>query len=284
MSSPDNFAVQLRAAEQQLQQVPAIAQRHANKIKWIGGAVACVVAAPFVLAGIGGLIGGAVFVAVAYALTEFAPVAAKRIGNAKAEAMERELNRHIAAIKAEAQKNPVPTLWNKWNNDGQVLIRRREVIVKLEGQRRTFKTKLDGLKQRFGPDVAQLARFEERVVRMGEVINARQEMLAVQQELHAKKKTAIELGEGIWELTLTSKEFDQSDPRSPQDIFEAEFKEKTAFDAIELEWNTVGARFDQMAEEELAAFRPSKTLGYDPGSVLEVTAVNVPQPVAVERK
>ncbi len=277
----ENLPAQLSAAERRLQELPVLAQKHANKLKWVGGAIACVVIAPFVLMGIGGLIGGIAFVAIGYTASEFAPVFAKRVANAKAEAMEREINRHIMALKAEAQKNPVPTLWNKWNDDGQVLNRRRDSIVTLEGQRRTFKTKLDGMKQRFGPDVAQLARFEERVNRMGEVIVARKDQLNTMQELHAKKKTAIELAEGIWELTLASKEFDQADPRTPQQIFEAEFKEKTAFDAIELEWNTVGAKFDQMAEEELAAFRPSKTLGFNPSDTIDVVATTVQQPVIV---
>jgi hypothetical protein len=263
---------QITVLEQRIAGIPAWAERHQTRLKYGGLFVAAVVLAPVVWTGVVGLAGGLVFTALAIAGTQALPVVARRMANAKAEAMEREANRHLQALKAEAQKNPVETLWRGYAEDERILEQRSQALVELDGKARAFGGKLDGFRKKFGANVEQLARFEDRQKKMVQVVNMRRQKLDRLIALHADKKQAIELGAGIWEMILASREFDDADGRTAEQRFEAEFKEQTAFDAIESGWHQTGAEFDQMMREELAEFRPSKTLQFDPSDVVDVSA------------
>lgn len=87
--------------------------RKKKVILYGAGAVVLVVLGPAiltgVLAGFAAIVAGAVGVMV----VNFAPVFAKRVANAATEAKIAEANRHIAALKAEATRNPIETLENE---------------------------------------------------------------------------------------------------------------------------------------------------------------------------
>lgn len=271
MTTP--LETQIATVERRIAEIPQWAERHQTRLKYGGLFVVAVVLAPVVWTGVIGLVGGVVFTGLAIAATQALPWFAKRAANAKAEAMVREDNRHLQALKAEAQRNPIETLWTKFHQDEAINERRSQALIALDGKARAFGGKLDSFRKKFGANVEQLARLEERGRKMALVVEVRRKKLDEVMARHTEKKNTIELGAGIWEMILASREFDDADGRTAEERFEAEFKEQTAFDAIEAGWHQSGAEFDQMMREEMVEFRPSKTLQYDPSDVIEAEPV-----------
>jgi hypothetical protein len=165
---------QIALAEQRIAAIPAWAEKHQTRLKYGGLAVAAVVLAPVVWTGVVGLVGGIVFTGLAIAATQALPWVAKRASNAKAEALTREANRHLQALRAEAQRNPIETLWTGSHEDEALLEKRRAALVVLDGKARAFGGKLETFRKKFGSNIEQLPRLEERHKKMMQVIDVRQ--------------------------------------------------------------------------------------------------------------
>jgi hypothetical protein len=284
--SSRNIQAQIAEVEQRIERLPALAEKHATKLKWGVGIAACFILAPVVWTGIVGLTGALVFGAIAYGSAMAAPVLAKRLSHMKyealkvadnkhLEALQAEKVRHLSSVKAAAASSPVETLWLGWKDNEKVLKNRRDALVSLDGKTRTFGEKMEGFRKKFGENVPEVAKYADRHQRMAEVVEMRRRKLAQLTQAHADKKDIIERAEGLWELALASMEFDEASGTTVEEKFYANLREQTAFDSIESTWNKAGAEFDQMMSEELVEFRPSKTLGFNPSEAIDVKTLSV---------
>lgn len=239
--------VQIQAAEQRIKDLPAWAERHAGKLKWAAFAAVCVLIAPIVLAGIGGLIGGIVFTAIGFTAMQLAPVFAKRIANMKKEMMLAEANRHLEALKAEARKNPIETMQNVWLEQGRKLKTESDKIGKFATKVNKYGQQRDDLKRKFPGETAI---FDKVHSDMSLLLQKRREKWQDSKTKHELAAAEIEKCQAFWAMGLATADLRQS----AEDV-EVEFMQKirkeTAIDAVMDQLASSMADLDQLMMEEI---------------------------------
>jgi hypothetical protein len=259
--------VQIAAAEQRLAQVPAIAQKYGTAIKWGVGGAACIVAAPFVLAGIGGLIGGTILVAGMYVVTQAAPVFARRVQNTKQEMLMAEANLHLAALKAEARKNPIETLQNVYREKETALSATSDKIHKFATKVNNYGLNLKNFKRDFPEDAPM---FDQEYAAWQQLLaqrKAKWEEARLGLEKFAKEITRAN---AIWEMTQATAELRQA-AGDLEETFLQRIRKETALDAVQQSLAASMADLDQMMMVEIPiGARQQAALQNNPSLTMDV--------------
>jgi hypothetical protein len=278
MANNENLPALIAQAEEKVKQVPALAEKHGTKVKIAVAAVAGVVAAPFVLMGIGGLIGGTIIVAGAYAVMHLAPVYARRVQNAKQELLYAEANRHLQALKAESRKNPVETLQTTYLERESALKKNDGDISKFATKVNNYKMKVQGFKKQFPEDAPF---FEQTVADMEQLLAMRRaKWQKARDDLNAFAKV-IERADAMWQMGQATADLRQS-AGELDETFIQKIRKETALDAVQESLAASMADLDQMMMREIDLTPPSQrpTLSNNTSPTIEVNArVVAEQPV-----
>lgn len=243
----DNLPALIARAEDRVRQVPALAERHGTKVKVALAIGAGIIAAPFVLMGIGGLIGGTIIVGIAYTVMQLAPWYAKRVQNMKQELLLAEANRHLEALKAEARKSPIETMQNVWLEQGSKLKTESDKIQKFATKVNKYGQQVQELKRKFPGETAT---FDKVHADMSLLLQKRREKWQDSKRKHELAASEIEKCQAFWEMGLATADLRQS----AEDV-EAEFMQKirkeTAIDAVMEQLASSMADLDQLMMEEI---------------------------------
>jgi len=246
MSNTD-LQVKIKQVESQLAEIPGKTAKWANKMKWIAGLGVCILISPFVLMGIGGLVGGMTFIIIAYAASQFVPYFVSKISNKKKEMMLAEANRHLAALKAEARKNPVETMQNVYREQALVLKDRADKIQKFATKVNKYGMQLKDLKAKFPGDASS---FDQVHADMTLLLKKRQEKWVEASDKHKQSASEIERCQAIWEMSQAT-----LDLRESAGDVETEFLQKirtdTAIDAVRDSLASSMADLDALLMEEV---------------------------------
>lgn len=243
----DNLPALIAQAEDKVKQVPALAEKHGAKVKIALAAVAAIVAAPFVLMGIGGLIGGTIIVAGAYAVMHFAPVYAKRVQNMKQEMLYKEANRYLESLKAEARKNPIETMQNVWLEQGRKLKSEFDKIGKFAQKVSKYGQQLNGLKQQFPGETAT---FDKVFQDMNMLLQKRRTKWQDSKGKHELAAKEIEKCQAFWEMGLATQDLRESAADVEQEFMQ-KIRKETAIDAVMDQLASSMADLDQLMMEEV---------------------------------
>lgn len=278
MFEKEPLQLQIQSAEQRIKDLPGWAERHANKLKWAGFAALCVMIAPFVLMGIGGLIGGLVFTAIAYTAWMLMPVFSLRISNAKMEMKLAEENRHLEALKAEARKNPIETMQNVWLEQGRKLKTESDKIGKFATKVNKYGQQLKALKEQFPNETAT---FDQVFSSMTLLLQKRREKWQDSKGKHELAAKEIEKCQAFWEMGLATQDLRES-AADVEVEFMQKIRKETAIDAVMDQLASSMADLDQLMMEEID-LNPinsrQASLQNNPSPVLDVQSTLVKEPV-----
>lgn len=245
--SDNVLQVKISDAERRLQEIPAWAEKYGTKLKWAGGAIVCAAVSPFILMGIGGLLGGIAFVVIGYTATEFSPVISKKISNRKKEMLLAEANRHLAALKAEARKNPIETIQNVWLEQGRKLKLEYDNIGKFATKVNKYGMQLKALKEQFPNETAT---FDQVFANMTLLLQKRREKWQEAKGKHELSAKEIEKCQVFWEMGLATQDLRES-AADVEIEFMQKIRKETAIDAVMDQLTSSMVDLDQLMMEEI---------------------------------
>jgi uncharacterized protein YukE len=268
---------QLAQWEQRLVEIKDGIGKKAGLIKWGAAAALLVILGPAILTGaLAGLFGVAVVI-VGLVLLHWMPVIATKIANRAAEAKIAEANRHIAALKAEAQRNPIETLQNEQKQKHAELDKEADAISdfdrEVENLRDTVQQEGSRIKSAAGRKKGEevLAAMERKLKYRRLAFKRAQEKL----EVYDAK---VEEAEALWRVALAAQKADAASGDNNQDVFR-KIMEDTAFHSVASEVNQAMAGLRTSLMKEDITDDDILQLENNPSQVLDVQAVELSEGV-----
>jgi len=145
----DDTKNQLAVWQGRVETAKASANKHATLLKWGVGLALCAAFSSVAISGLIGALAIIAFMVVTLVGVNGMPVLAKRLANAKTEALIAEANRHINALKTEAERNPIETLQNSVRRQAQELNAATKQLNVLEGELDTFRDQAEETARKF---------------------------------------------------------------------------------------------------------------------------------------
>lgn len=270
----DTLPTQITVLEQRIAEIPQWAKRNTTKLKWIGGAAACVLVAPIVWTGVVGLVGGVVFVGLGYIATELAPVFARKVSDKKMQMMLAQANQHLAALKAEARKNPIETLQNLYREKQEALEAVKQKIHKFATKVNNYGLNVKKFTEDFPQDAAMFTQTHAEMTALLERRKAKWQEARDNLDKFAKEITRAN---AIWEMSQATAELREAAGDLEENFFQKVRKE-TALDAVQQSLAASMADLDQMMMEEIDLRTPTQrpALSNNPSPVIDVVATERP--------
>lgn len=259
---------QLAQWEQKLTEIKDGVGKKAGLIKWGAAAVLFVILGPAILTGaIAGLLGiGAVILGLV--LLHWMPVISLKIANRAAEAKIAEANRHIAALKAEAMRNPIETLQNEQRLKHQELDKEADAISEFDREVENLRDTVQDQSSRI-KSAAGRKKGEEVLAAMERKLKYRRLAFKRAQDKLAAYDSKVEEAEALWAVALAAQKADAASGENNQDVFR-KIMEDTAFHSVASEVNMAMAGLrtsimkDEVTEDDILQ------LENNPSQVLDV--------------
>lgn len=267
---------QLAVWEQKLADAKAGIGKKAGYIKWGGAFALLVLLGPAILTGALAGIVGLIAAVLGLVVVHWWPVISFKIANRAAEAKIAEYNRHIAAIKAEARKNPVETMQSVYIEQGRQLKERSEKIQKFATKVNKYGQKLSDLKKQFPNETATFDKVHQD---MSELLRKRQQKWTDAKAKHDLSAHEIEKAQAFWEMGLATQDLRESAGDVEAEFFQR-IRKETAMDAVQEQLASAMADLDQLLMEEVTLSPVERqAISNNPSPVLDVQAVEIKQEV-----
>lgn len=273
----NNPMTALAVWEKKLVDIKAGIGKKAGFIKWGGAALLLILLGPAILSGALAGVAGIIAVIIGLILVHWLPVISLKISNRAAEAKIAEANRHIAALKAEAAKNPIETLLNEQRLKHRELDKEADAI-------QAFDTEVENLRdtvQQEGSRIKSTAgRKKGEEVLRGMELKLKYRRAAFQR---AKEKleaydAKVEEAEALWRVSLAAQRADAASGENNQDMFR-KIMEDTAFHSVASEVNAAMAGLRTSIMKEDVTEDDILALENNSSPVLDVIAVEVKEGV-----
>lgn len=165
-------------------------------------------------------IAGAVGMAIIY----YTPVFMMKLQNAK-----------INAIIAEAQKNPIPTLWSEFDKDTGEVDEMEQAIGEYGTEIENVKSKRDKLASKL--TAKDLEAFDGDIATMEEDFQLQQTELAELRTGLDKQKVEIERASAIWDLGMAMNKANAKNLAAQRESTLSRIKKETALDSVTASMN-----------------------------------------------
>lgn len=199
------------------------------------------------------------------------PYMMQRNDNAIKEANQKEMNRHLAALKAEAKKNPIEQAEGEFvrrSNQYQVF---KSAMEQIGGKVEAFGNKLTRTKSdKPGYDLTQETAAYEKMKLFYE---NRIERLKVAHQKLIKFKEKLEEARVKWEFQLDANDAIRAMNATDQEAKINEILTEVAFDSVQQEFDAVFAKLDIDAAEMNA----QKALEFGKDMIIDVSAIHIPE-------
>lgn len=229
----NDIQAQIVSAEQHIVNLRNSVAKRANLIKWGLGTAVVIVIAPLAVTGlIGALALAGIGVVGLVAINGF-PVLATRLANAKAEALIVEANRHLAALKAEAAKNPIETLQNEQRQKHKELAKELRSIQEFDAEVENLRTTIEGvgltspLAKRKGDEALRAMDLKLRYRRL---------MYTRAQDAVSLGDAKVEEAEALWRVAMAAQRADAASGEGKSDVFR-KIMEDTAYESVATQVN-----------------------------------------------
>lgn len=238
-------------------------------VSLLGLAVALPVAVMAVQAGAALVVVGALVVG-GYLVWRRVPLWIQRNENSIIEANQRELNRHLAALKQEARKNPIEQAQNEYLRRQRQYEAFKSAMEQIGGKVQAFGTKLARTKkERPNYDMSQETAAYEK---MKAFYDSRIERLKVAFQKLSAFRDKIEEASVKWEFQLDANDAIRAMNATDQEAKINEILTEVAFDSVQQEFDAVFAKLDIDAAEMNA----QNALEFGSGMTIDVSAVHIP--------
>ena len=191
-------------------------------VKVLGMGLVGLIAAPFVLFSIGGLLGLVVIGVISLGIINFTPVVAAMMANWR-----------LKALKAEAMRNPVETLQNDYIKKQNALADFRKAIVTFSSEVKNFADKLVGFNKQY-PEEAP--KFKEQLSKMKQLLELRQNKYQQAQDNLAAYQLEIQKAGAVWEMGCAAARMNESAGMTEGDWI-AKIQVETALDSVQKNLN-----------------------------------------------
>jgi hypothetical protein len=199
------------------------------------------------------------------------PLWIQRNENSIREASQQEMNRHLAALKAEARKNPIEQAENNYllrSNQYQAF---KQAMIKINAAVSGLGNKLErNKKEKPGMDFSQET---EAYNKMSQFVENRMIRLSDAQRKLQAFHTKIEEAKIKWEFQLEANAAIRAMNAVDQDTKINEILTAVAFDSVQREFDTVFASLEVDAVE----ISGKNQLEFGPGMMVDVSEIRIPE-------
>lgn len=193
------------------------------------------------------------------------------IENRERELIQQEMNRHLAALKQEAKKNPIEQAQNEYLRRSAQYEAFKAAMSIIGGKVKSFQAKLAQTKRdKPNYDLSQETAALERMVQF---YTNRMERLQVAFVKLGQFKDKIEEANTKWEFQLAANDAIRAMNATDKDAKINEILTAVAFDSVQQEFDSVFAKLDVDAAE----LNASKALEFGPGMTIDVSAIHLDQ-------
>lgn len=203
----------------------------------------------------------------------------RTIEHREIERNQAEMNRHLAALKNEARKNPIEQAQNEYLRRSRQYETFKAALEQIGGQVASFRSKLEKTKrEKPSYDLRQETAALEK---MQQFYTSRVERLKAAFRSLQLFKEKIEEAQTKWEFQLQANAAIRAMNATDQEAKMAEILTAVAFDTVQTEFDSVFARLDVDAAE----INDTKALEFAPGVTIDVSAVHIgdrAEPVLVQ--
>lgn len=179
-------------------------------------------------------------------------------------------NTRIALIIAEAQRNPIPTLWEGWRRDGEELAQYNASITEYEGEIHAVEAKMQKLTKNLTPE--DIASFERDLVVLRQDLTLQIQDYDDALRQHGLHELEINRASAIWDMTMAMNKANAKNLNLAQTAME-KIKKDTALDAVSKSMGRskaqLGARI--RARANVANAGPgTPALSHNPSPVIDI--------------
>lgn len=228
--------------------------------------VGCVVVAPIVFLAIKGLVGLIVAGVIGLGVINLAPVIAFKLGNWR-----------LAAIKAEAAKNPIETLEQDYAERQQALSNFKHAITTFSAAVQTFKDKLEGFSIKFPKDTDK---FNDQFSKMKKLLDVRKHRYKEAEAALDQYSSEIDRAKAIWAMGQEAAKMNAAAGMTDED-FLAKLKQETAMDSVTTSMNTAFAELETSLMEEDGTQEAQKLIEQQPTTAFR--PIEMPKKQEVKR-
>lgn len=258
-------------------------QVNTKKALYLGGAVVgLALLAPLILAavqaGLGIAVLAALFVGAGVAY-KWIPHVFRKTENRIREANQREQNRHLAALKAEARANPIEQRENSLRARRKQLEGVRTVLIAIHGKMETWATRLDERKKTLVKQgrTEDLTKEEKAVEKIRLYYQRRKARYEAAMKACDERQQLLESLRFKWEFAKDGGELaGQLDPAA-EEAFLNDLLDDEAAKEVETRFNSVFAELDL----DISEFNDVEKLSFD-GNVIDMAAVHIPTMKEIE--
>lgn len=215
-----------------------------------GAVIGLAVAVPVIIAAVEagvGLLALAGLAAMAFAGWRMVPRFVLTIENREREKIQQEMNRHLAALKAEAKKNPIEQAENEYLRRTEQYQAFKTAMEQIGGKIRAFKSKLDQTKRdKPGYD---LRTETEALTRMQDFYTNRMQRLETAAKMLTQFKDKIEEARIKWDFQLQANDAIRAMNATDRDAQINVILTEVAFDQVQSQFDEVFAKLDVDAAE-----------------------------------
>jgi hypothetical protein len=192
----------------------------------------------------------AIAATVGLAIVNATPVVIKKASNMRIEALMREQNRHLAAIQAEAERNPIPTLWNQHAEDGKEIQEMKDALMEYAAEIGNVQAKAKKLSSALRPE--DLEAFNQDIAMMQADLELQEQEYAETVAAHKAAEVEIQRASAIWDLQMAVENANAKNANRVQDTL-SKIKRDTALDAVTAKLNTSKAKLRARIRERAPA-------------------------------
>lgn len=194
------------------------------------------------------------------------------VENRERERVMAEQNRHIAALKAEARKNPIEQAENEYLRRSKQYEAFKQAMEMIGGKVSAFKSKLDRTKKEKPQyDLSEETQAYEKMRLF--YVNRVERMKIAYVKLGAFKEK-IEQARTKWEFQLDANMAIRAMNATDQEARINEILTEVSFDSVQQEFDSVFAKLDVDAAE----LNSSRALEFGDGATIDVSAIHIDQP------
>ena len=252
--------------------------------KWftIGGlAVVGLLVSPVIFLAIQGIVGLAIAGVIGVTCVSFAPVVARKIANAKYNALEAEAVAQIKRVQTAAAENPIETMQNLLRQKRTAFASFKLNVENAVTARDTFKNKVEEFQRKYP---ARAPEFQKQLERMIDLVQRKKKALADAQKSLDDGGMKLEEMKAYWDMSKTAIELNKAAGMDTGDAFE-KLKADTAVDAVFESMNRAFAQLEVAAELDVNSIDSAPThvaqLGLSESVVLSVNGQQVHSTIKV---
>ena len=245
----------------ELNQVIETSKKRFTIAQWVigigGGLLFAMFAWIAVVAALGAAAVGTAFAiagAVGLVIVNATPVFIKKARNMRIEALMKEQNRHLAAIQAEAERNPIPTLWNQHAEDAKEIQEMNDALLEYAAEIGNVQAKAKKLSSALRPE--DLEAFNQDIAMMQADLALQEQEYAETVAAHKAAEVEIQRASAIWDLQMAVENANAKNANRVQDTL-SKIKRDTALDSVTAKLNTSKAKLRARIRERTSAGVPT---------------------------